>query len=255
MHIFISIGPINLDLSTLISFILGISFGFFLMLLIYLYSVLKSLDKGLKFRKADEEDIDEEEIKMLILDAQSLFKNKSERDRIGFFKYLLDINRELSVDIASKFYPNSRYPYLELTIDETLKLNHYITDRVEEMLSGKILGLTRGMTLSKIVEMNNTRVKIENNPFVKTAKKFNKVTQVAVATMNAVNPVYWIRKGTTALVLPMIMVKIGMSIIAITGEETYKIYSKKMFNEEKTIDTGIDELYQDIEKVTGDDDL
>ncbi|PKK88215.1 MAG: hypothetical protein CVV62_02130, partial [Tenericutes bacterium HGW-Tenericutes-7] len=73
MHIFISIGPINLDLSTLISFILGISFGFFLMLLIYLYSVLKSLDKGLKFRKADEEDIDEEEIKMLILDAQSLF--------------------------------------------------------------------------------------------------------------------------------------------------------------------------------------
>jgi hypothetical protein len=42
------------------------------------------------------------------------------------------------------------------------------------------------------------------------------------------------------------MVKIGMAIIAITGEETYKIYSKKVFDEEKEIDSGFDDIYIEI---------
>jgi hypothetical protein len=50
----------------------------------------------------------------------------------------------------------------------------------------------------------------------------------------------------------IIMIRIGLAIIAITGEETYKIYSKKVFNVEKTIDTGVDDIYneltQDLEK-------
>ena len=68
MHIYLSIGPLNFDFSALISFIIGIGFGFLALLLIYLYAVIKSLNKGLKLRSADEQDIDEEEIKMLIKD-------------------------------------------------------------------------------------------------------------------------------------------------------------------------------------------
>ena len=74
MNFYLNIGPIVIDLSTLISFLIGVSFGFFLLLLIYLYAVLKSLNKGLKLRKADETDIDEEEIKWLIQDGQAQFK-------------------------------------------------------------------------------------------------------------------------------------------------------------------------------------
>jgi hypothetical protein len=44
----------------------------------------------------------------------------------------------------------------------------------------------------------------------------------------------------------VILTKLGMSIIAITGEETYKIYSKKVFNEDRTMDTDVDRLYDDI---------
>ena len=44
------------------------------------------------------------------------------------------------------------------------------------------------------------------------------------------------------------MSKIGLSIIAIVGEETYKIYSKKVFNEEKNIDTGVQNLYDDVKE-------
>jgi hypothetical protein len=248
MDYFLFIGPIKFDLSAFVSFLIGVSFGFLILLLIYLYAVLKSLNKGMKLRAADEEDIDEEEIKMLIKDAQIQFKNKEQRNSVGYPKYLLQINRELSVDIAKKFFPRSKYPYLELTLDETLMLNHYITDRLEEVLSGRILRLFRGMTLSKLVELNETKNKIENNPIVKTAKKYNKVTKAAFAVINAVNPVYWGRRITQDIALQIVMVKIGTALIGITGEETYKIYSKKVFDEDKTIDTGVDQIYDDLKR-------
>jgi len=248
VHIFLSIGPIVIDFSMLISFLIGVSFGFFLLLLIYLYAVLKSLNKGLKLRKADETDIDEEEIKWLIEDGQTQFKDKDLRNSVGYAKHLQHITTELTIDIAKKFYPKSKYPYLELTVDESLNLAHYITDRVEDLLKGKILRMTRGLTLAKIYELNETKTKIDNNKFVKAARKYSKVTKTAVAVLNAVNPVYWVRKLTKETALNIIMVRIGLAIIAITGEETYKIYSKKVFNMDKTLDVGVDDIYEDLKK-------
>ena len=248
MSIYFSIGPITFDLSAFLSFFLGMMIGFSILLLIYLYAVLKSLNKGLKLRQTDEADIDEEEIKWLIEDAQEQFKDKDKRGSVGFYTYLLELCKELSVDIAKKFYPNSKYPYLELTIDETLVLSHYITNRLDDLLNSKILRLTRGVTLIKIVEMNEVKTNIENTKIMKTAKKYkvNQILKTSFAVVNAVNPVYWGRKLVINNVTNMILMKIGLSVIAITGEETYKIYSKKVFNEEKQIDMGVDDIYKDI---------
>jgi hypothetical protein len=248
MPILYTLGPITFDLSALISFLIGVSFGFLILLMIYLYAVIKSMNKGLKLRGVDETDIDEEEIKWLIQDAQKLFKDKETRTTIGYGTYLLQINKELSIDIAKKFYPFSKYPYLELTIDETLLLNHYITNRLEQVMSGKILRMFRGMTISKIVEMNDTKTKIEQSAIVKTAKKYGKVTSAAIGLLNIMNPVYWFRRLTQEQVINIMLVKIGLALIAITGEETYKIYSKKVFNVEKTITTDVDKLYEEIQK-------
>ena len=242
MFILFTIGPIRFDLSTFLSFLIGVSFGFLVLLLFYLYAVLKSLNKGLKLKGTDEQDIDQEEIKWLIQDAQKQFKQKETRNEIGYAKYLGQLTKELSVDVAKKFYPKSKYPYLELTLDEALLLNHYITNRLEELLQGKILRLTRGMTLAKIVEINDTKTRIEENVIVKTAKKYKQAAKTAVSIVNAVNPVYWIRRLTQETVTQIVMIRIGLSLIAITGEETYKIYSKKVFNVEKTIDTGIEDI-------------
>jgi hypothetical protein len=248
MQLYVSIGPITFDYGMFVSFLIGVSFGFLFLLLIYLYAVLKSLNKNLKLRKTDEQDIDEEEIKWLINDAKKLFKDKKERDKVGYPKHLMIICKELSVDIAKKFFPKSKYPYLELTIDETLVLNHYITNRIEELFKSRMLKMFRGWTIAKIVEANEVKVNIENTALVKTAKKY-KVAEVAkttVAALNVMNPMYWLRKITVKISVDIVMVKIGMAIIAITGEETYKIYSKKVFDEEKEIDAGFDDIYKEI---------
>ena len=159
-----------------------------------------------------------------------------------------EINKELAIDIAKKFYPKSKYPYLELTLDETMKLNHYITNRLEEVLEGRIFALVRGWTLAKLVEINDTKTRIEQTKIVKTAKKYSKVTSAAIQVVNAVNPVYWIRKFTKETIINVIMVRIGLALIAITGEETYRIYSKKVFNIDVDLDTGIDRIYDELQK-------
>ncbi len=248
LNILLSIGPIELDFGILISFLLGISFGFVLLFLLYIYAVLTGLNKNSRLKKVDEADIDEEEIKWLIEDAQNQFKNKELRNEKGMYNYLFEIIQELSIDISKKFYPYSKYPYLELTIDETLKLSHYITDRLDQLLQGRILALTRGFTLAKIKEMTDIKTKVDDSLVGKAAKSYSKISKVAFATLNAVNPVYWIRKFTKETMLNVVVLRIGLSLISITGEETYKIYSKKVFNLEKELETGIGDLYEMIKE-------
>lgn len=246
MVIWFMIGPIEINLGTLISFLIGIGFGFVLLSLIYIYAVVKSINKGMRLRHADETDIDEEEIKMLIEDAQAQFKNKALRNDVGFYNHLGHVLTELSSDIAKKFYPTSKYPYLELTVDESLKLSHYITDRLDEILKGKILGMARGLTLTQFMEMNNVKTKVTSSKVVKQTKKVAKLASSALMVLNAVNPVYWFRKLTKETAVNIVLNRIALTVIAITGEETYKIYSKKVFDVDKTIDTGVDDIYQQL---------
>jgi hypothetical protein len=249
-----TIGPITIDYGMFVSFVLGISVGFTMLFLIYLYAVIRRMDKGLRIRVTDEEDIDEEEIKWLIKDAQEQFKDKKRMEELGYPKHLLSILGELSYDISKKFYPRSKYPYLELTLDETLALNHYITDRIDTMFQSRLLKLTRGTTLRRIVELGDVKETIDNTKIMKTAKKYKvaEIASVTVKTLNAVNPVYWIRKGVKDVGTSVILSKLGLSIIAITGEETYRIYSKKVFNEDRTVDTDVDGIYGDVSEVPDD---
>lgn len=256
MLVHLSLGPIELDYAIIASFLLGISFGFIILVMIYVYAVIRGMNKKLKRRKADEVDIDEEEIKWLIDDAKAQFKNKEARNEVGFIKHLGNVSGELSSDIAKKFYPESKYPYFELTIDETLHLNHYITNRIDELLSNKLSKLFRGLTIRRLIELNETRETIENNPIYRTAKKYRiaEVAKTTVAVLNATNPFYWGRKGVSKVTTHVVMMNIALSIITITGQETYKIYSKKVFDEDRTIENKLDEIYDDITRPENKDD-
>lgn len=242
--------PIELRIDVFVAFFFGLFLGFVLLLLIYIYAAIRGLKKGLRVNAVEEEDIDEEEIKLLIKSSQSTFKDKKLRQEVGYGALLIREVKDLSVDISKKFYPNSPYPYLELTIDETIELNYYITKRVEELMNNKLLKMFRGMTLRKIAELNNTKVKIEESRFVKTAKK-TKITQIAsqaLKVINVANPFYWFKKATIDQAVNIVMVRIGLAIIAITGEETYKVYSKNVFKVEKELEPSIEDLYASIQK-------
>ncbi|MGB1097456.1 MAG: hypothetical protein ACPG2Y_02545, partial [Acholeplasmataceae bacterium] len=82
--IFLSLGLIELNISSLISFTLGIVTGFLVLLTIYMYAIFLNIKKEAKIKKADEDDIDEQMILMLIDGSQNQFKDKKLRNDVGF---------------------------------------------------------------------------------------------------------------------------------------------------------------------------
>lgn len=242
------LGFIELNIGWLITFFSGVLFGVILLSLWYLVAVIASLNKGLRGAKVQEEDIDEKEIQWLIEDAHKTFKDKKLRTEAGYGPHLMNVALELSADIATKFYPKSKYPYLELSLDESLVLLKYVSDRFNELLEKPILKMFKGITLRRLFTLSEAKTKIDNNLLVKATNKLkvNEIIKQSMMVLNVVNPVYWFRRLVLNNVTHAIMIKLGLVVISLTGEETYKIYSKKVFNQDKTIDSGIEELYKGI---------
>ena len=242
-----------INLPSIIAFGLGVLFGFLLLLLVYVYAAIKGINKKMRKRKPDEEDVDINEIEWLINEAKSSFKEQDKLKERGTFEILFDISKALATDVASKFYPRSKYPLRELTIDETLVLTHYISDRVDELLSAKILARFRGMTIQQILMLKDVGEKVTESKIYTTAAgaQLGKVW----GALRAVNPIYWIKKGTVDQAIKIILRKISLNVIVITGEETYKIYSKKLFEVKPDDELSIEDLYDIIEAEGGTSDV
>lgn len=227
MLISLTIGPLTIDTGSIISFILGILTGVFFILILYMYAVFRELKADTVLQTQDN-DVDEDMVLELIKDAQIQFKNKDQRKKIGYAGFLFQISRSLALDISHMFYPDSSTPYLELTLDETLMLNHYVTNRVDDLTNRPLLKLFRRYTLSTLYGFTKTSKKIKNNKMIKGAKDYglDEVYKASMTALNAINPVFWFRK-LGGVISDSILEKIGIAVIGITGEETYKIYSKK----------------------------
>ncbi len=240
---------ITFDLKYIFIFLAGIIFGLFFFGLLYLYAVVISIKRGEHKIKKNPPYIDEVEIELLIKDAQKEFKNRSARKEVGLFPHLKDVSYDLALDIASKYKPKSKYPLLELTMEESLLLTHYIANRIEEFLDKRFISwLFRKRTLAQIKGILDTKTKIEESKIVKAGKKANavKVGKTVLDVLNIFNGARWLKKVTFDRAIEGILVKIGLVVVAIVGEETYKIYSKKVFQEPKDLETDIDEIYESI---------
>ncbi|NLN50744.1 MAG: hypothetical protein GX149_03865 [Acholeplasmataceae bacterium] len=238
-----------LDWKYLFVFLTGILFGFLFLLLVYLYSVILSLKKKRKYRRKPIE-VDELEIELLIKDAQNQFKNKELRKSIGLATYLKQIISELSEDIAKKYYPTSKYPLLELSVEESLELTNYISQRINEFLSAKIIAPLKRRTIAQIKSIYDVKTKIEETKIVEASKKVGakKISKTVFGVLNVLNPAYWVKRLTVDKLYDIIIVRICLASIAIVGEETYKIYSKSVFKKPEELDVNIDELYEAIIK-------
>lgn len=237
------------DWKYLIVFLTGIMFGFLFLLLLYLYSVLLSFRKKRKYQRTPLE-IDELEIEMLIKDAQDQFKNKELRKEVGLMSLLKEVTLDLSTDIAKIYYPTSKYPLLELSVDETLLLTHYISERINDFLSAKLLAPLKRRTMAQIKGIYDAKVKIEETKVVEVGKKVGakKIGKTVLGVVNALNPAYWVKKVTVDKLYDVVIVKISLAVIAIVGEETYKIYSKSVFKTPEELEFNIEDFYEEIQK-------
>ena len=139
--------------------------------------------------------------------------------------------------VASNYYPNSKYPLYELSVEELIHLLNYLSNRIDGIFSKPVLKMFRKMTISQIFRIIDTKKKIEENKLVKvaTSSKTKKIFQSVMTVINYANPIYWIKKVVINTSLTFTLNRIFLLVLDIVSDETNKAYSKSLFNEERVL--------------------
>ena len=245
--IFIKIWIFNLDFTTILSFLLGVVVGFILLCLLYAVFVLASLrDKKFLIKTADDS-LTAVEVKDMILTAQKTFKDKNLRGKKKRIAFAYEIGKDLVYGIATRFYPKSKYPLLELSIDETMMLSMYIKERLEEIINRRGIRLLKGFKIADIVNITTTSNKVMKSEAFKVTKEIGSIATKIKNAINVINPVILVRKYIIGSTINIVTDKLCVVALAVVGEETFKIYSKSVFNKTVNIDSDVDKILTDID--------
>lgn len=240
----------KLSFDNLLILLSGIVIGFILCFLIYLVIVVSSFRKEEKDLMVPEIEVDNEKIERLIRSAKNQFLEESASASTGQkLNDLKEISWNLIHDIAQVYFPESKYPIYELSIDELMTLIHYITDRVDSLFKGPILKPLKRIRISYILKIIDTKKKIDENKAVKTASKLKTPWKATISVLNMFNPVYWVRKLMISTTLVAVTNKIFGIVIDVVGEETNKVYSKSVFNIERNTHLEIEKEILELEQM------
>jgi len=227
---------LEISFGGLVNFLLGIFFGFILFTVTYIYFNVRGKSIDMDAVHKSSENVDEEDLKALIVEKQVFFK-KNYKDK-GFGKLVFDLSYELIDEISKYYFPNSKHPMLELSVNEIIALNHYITDRIDQILEQPILKNTRNIRVTKLVQAYETKKKIDDQKLVKAVKSkaVRNTFKVGMGAVNLFNPAYWFRKLVVSTSVDFVTKRIALMIIGVVGEETSKVYSKKLFDKDLEFD-------------------
>ena len=247
---FLKIWNFEFDLSSLIAFLIGVLVGCALLAILYSILVVSSLKSEKYIAKSTVISVTDDEIKEIIENARKAFNDKSLRGAQSSVNHCFNVCANLTTDIARKFFPKSKRPLAELTIDEILDLFVYISNRVNAILDRPALRLLKKLKLSTLLALGDAKKVIDDSSLMKLTKKYKlkKVFDTVIGVLNIFNPVYWARRIFINTAIEVALNKLCISVIGIVGEETYKIYSKRVFEEERYIDTNVGDIVSSIEK-------
>lgn len=238
------------DLTSLIALLIGVFLGCALLGIIYSIMVVSSLKSRKYVVKAMNIDVTDEEIKEIIHNSILQFKDRDLKGSKATLIHCKDVCFAMANDIARKFFPKAKRPLAELSLDEMLKLSVYISDRINEIVDRPGLRLIKSVKLSTILSLGDAKKVIEDSQLMKITKKYKikSVFKTIFGVLNVFNPIYWVRRAVINTSLDFAFKKLCLAVIGIVGEETYKIYSKRMFEEEKIIDVNVDEIIKSIDE-------
>lgn len=238
----------KLDFSTILSFVIGIGIGMLLLSLIYALIVVSSMRDKKYAAKLQANDLKASEAEEMIQIAMAAFKDKTlrgDQKEMEHFKY---VSMNLVYGIASRFYPDSKHPFFELTIDESLELISYVKERLDEILNHRGIKLLRRLKISQIMSLTETTMQVVDSKAYEVGINLQKTIKVSSYVLSVINPLNLIKKGTIDVGVHVIMKKIYIATLGIIGEEAYKIFSKSYKNYSETIDGGVTEELKNMDK-------
>ncbi len=236
------------------NFFFGMITGIFLFTATMVYLIVRGKNVDVSDITRPQVEVNDEELKQLIIGRQKKLKRSLKLNRDSVAKLTFDISYELIEEIARYFFPNSKYPMMELSVHELISLNHYISNRIDDILDKPILKNTKNIRVTNIMKMYDKKKMVEESRAMKWTKKYKvgKILKYGSMAVNAVNPVYWFRKLVINTSIDVITRKVCVVIIGVVGEETVKIYSKKVFDEDHDLNLVDDQVESYLQG--GDDD-
>ena len=237
----------NIDFTTILSFLVGVIVGFILLCLLYAIFVLSSLRDKKFIIKTKDDSLTTVEVKDMIVTAQKTFKDKNLRGKKKRMAFAVEIGKDLVYGIATRFYPKSKYPLLELSVDETMMLSLYVKERLEEIINRRGIRLLKGFKIADIVNITTSSNKIMKSEAFKVTKEISGVATKIKNVLNVINPLVLVRKYIIGTTINVVTDKLCIIALAVVGEETYKIYSKSVFNKTVEIESNVDEILSDID--------
>lgn len=248
MFLLLKIWIFSFNFETILSFIIGILFGIVILCLVYAIVVVASLGDKKFIIKTENDTLTEENVKDLIQIAEKSYKDKKLRGKDSRVNHCYKLSKDLAYGIAASFYPNSKYPLLELTVDEVVLLLGYIEKRIDEILNRRGLRILRKFKVSFIAEISMKTTSVLNSRAFNVTKKVSKGMGIFKKVVNVINPVNWVRIAIIDNTMTIVLDKLCLVIISVVGEETYKIYSKKVLNEDVEIESNVDELIDSMKE-------
>lgn len=224
-----------LNFSSLITFVVGIVFGLLAAGVFYLLLVLRSI--RLSERVVKPEKVSASEAMFLINAAKEKYANEKKRRTIKErFELTKNIGQDLAFDIAKFHFPESKNPYLEISIYELLETTKYIVERFENILSRKPLNRLKNLSGIQVLELFELKKRYEENKYVKKAQELSdsKVGKSIKAVYSAISPAYFIRKTVINTTMMLSVDAMNRVFLNIVGEEVYKLYSKELFRMDDT---------------------
>jgi hypothetical protein len=219
---------LQFDMDSIVNFLLGVLTGFILLFLVFL--LISTINSKKRFRKRmlDKLPLEDHDVIELIDTKQSQLLETVRLTDNAYFKVAFDLSFELMEEIAGHYFPESRYPIYEITIEELLELNQYIIQRLEKLVNGKVIKHFKNYRISSIVNMLQVKKAVDNSKIMKLSRKmkFSKFYSASRAILNYANPIYWFRRLAIQLTTEVLTKEVCKYIIAIVGEETNHIYSK-----------------------------
>ena len=227
-------------LGNLLTLFFGILIGFLLTLLIYVIVVLVEIKKASKEYEIvnidDKNKKIQECIDLALVKYDDIVNNLDYIDNKEHFSEARQIAIDMVISISKIYYPDSKYSFGEISVEELMQLIRYILDRIDELfINHRFLRIFKKVTISFVLNVLGWIDKVNNNKVMKGIRKYNidDGASFFLKIKNSINPVYWIRRGMMKQLFRKGLPKMIRIVIEIIGNETAKVYSKSLFDDSK----------------------
>ena len=242
------------NLSNILAFILGMVAGMAILFSVVLIIISRGKKEVKKVYAPSMEELSKEKVRELIKNKQKDFIFEVEENDADYFKTVMSLTMELLHEISSYYYPDSKYPEYELTVNEAIELVRYIVDQINLVFEKPVIKHFKNKKISSIVSDIELGRKASKSKAMEAASKSSEAFGASRAILNTLNPVYWFRKVVVKGTVNKAIKELCKAELTIAGREFNKVYSKDLFKEsssssseetQKTINEDIEEIFND----------